>query len=282
MNTIAIIGAGMMGASLGLALKKRGVPVRIHAFARRAEARTQLLACSAADSVFDSAPAAVKNANIVVFCAPVLSIPALVKECRTALSAGAILTDVGSTKSCLHQLIPAALTGRNDLHYIGSHPVCGSEQQGVNAGDADLFAGALTIVTPDNAAPEHIEKVIALWKSTGSKTVTMSADKHDEILAATSHLPHVTAAALVLTANAAGEFAGSGFRDTTRVAGGAPQIWSDIVRTNTPPLKNVLAELRRNLDAFEQLLDSGDEEKITAWFAAAREKRNKLLIPNEH
>ena len=128
MKTIAILGTGLMGSSLGLALKKRGVPVRIHAYARRAETREAALKLGIADEVFDDPAKAVKGADLVVLCVPVLTIPDLAKACRAGLKSGTILTDVGSTKACLNKLMAEALNGTG-VEFIGSHPICGSEQQ---------------------------------------------------------------------------------------------------------------------------------------------------------
>jgi prephenate dehydrogenase len=277
MQTIAILGSGLMGSSLGLALRKRNVPVRIHVYARRHETREAALKLGVADAVFADPAMAVKDADIVVLCVPVLTIPELAKACRDGLKPGAIMTDVGSTKEELNRLMICALEGMN-VKFIGSHPICGSEQQGIEAGNADLYAGAVTVVTPPVLADEaSIEKVSHLWKSAGSLVTIMDAVLHDRILAATSHLPHVVAAALALSAGDNGLFCGSGFRDTTRVAEGSPQVWSDIVRTNTPALKTALSNFRGQLDALSALIDEGDGEKLANWFAAARDKRKELL-----
>lgn len=277
MKTIAIMGAGLMGSSLGLALKKRGAPVRIRVYARRAETREAALKRGAADAVFADPAEAVRGADLVVFCVPVLTIPELAKACRAGLKPGAVLTDVGSTKAALNRLMAKALAGA-DAVFVGSHPICGSEQQGIEAGDADLYQGAVTVVTPERGAPEAaVKAVCALWESAGSTVRRMDAGEHDRILAATSHLPHLAAAALALSAGDDGEFCGSGFRDTTRIAEGSPQVWSDIVRTNAPALLKALDRLSGRLDELAALIDEGDGEKLTAWFAAARDKRKELL-----
>ena len=277
MKTIAILGTGLMGSSLGLALKKRGVPVRIHAYARRAETREAALNLGVADTVFDDPAKAVKGADLVVFCVPVLTIPELAKACRAGLKPGAILTDVGSTKACLNTLMAEALKGTG-AEFIGSHPICGSEQQGIEAGDADLYEDAVTVVTPSALANKaSVEEVSNLWKSAGSSVTVMDAKQHDAILAATSHLPHVVAAALALSAGDNGLFCGSGFRDTTRIADGSPQVWSDIVCTNGPALKVALKNFRENLDELAALLEEGNGEKLADWFASARDKRKELL-----
>jgi len=266
-----------MGSSLGLALRKRNVPVRIHAYARRSEIREAALNLGVADAVFDDPADAVKDADLVVLCVPVLTIPELAKSCRAGLRPGMILTDVGSTKACLNKLMSEALTGTG-VEFIGSHPICGSEQQGIEAGNADLYEGSVTVVTPPPLADESaVETVSNLWKSAGSSVVVMDAEKHDLILAATSHLPHVAAAALALSIGDNGLFCGSGFRDTTRIADGSPKVWSDIVRTNAPALKSALKIYRENLDALSALIEEGDGEKLANWFAAARDKRKELL-----
>ena len=277
MQTVTILGTGLMGSSLGLALKKRGVPVQIHAYARREEIRKVALNMGVADAVFADPVEAVKGADLVVFCVPVLTIPELAKACRPGLKSGAVLTDVGSTKEELNRLMIGALDGTG-VEFVGSHPICGSEQQGIEAGNADLYEGAMTVVTPPALADgTSVKKVSNLWESAGSSVIVMDAARHDCILAATSHLPHVVAAALAISVGNNGSFCGSGFRDTTRIADGSPQVWSDIVRTNAPALKEAVKIFRANLDTMSALIEEGDGEKLANWFAAARDKRKELL-----
>lgn len=277
METIAILGTGLMGSSLGLALRKRGVPVRLHVYARRAETREAALNLGIADAVFFDPLEAVKDADLVVFCVPVLTIPELAKVCLPGLKPCAVLTDVGSTKGELNNRMSDLLAGSR-AEFVGSHPICGSEQQGIEAGDADLYEGAVTIVSPGMLSTDSaVEKVSNLWKSAGSTVTVMDAKQHDSILAATSHLPHVVAAALALSVGDNGLFCGSGFRDTTRIADGSPQVWSDIVRTNAPALKAALKNFRGQLNDLDALIAKGNGEKLSNWFAAARDKRKELL-----
>lgn len=266
-----------MGSSLGLALKKRGLPVRIHVYARRAETRETALNLGIADAVFDDPAEAIKEADLVIFCVPVLTIPELAKACLPNLKPCALLTDVGSTKAELNSRMSDLLAG-SGAEYIGSHPICGSEKQGIEAGDADLYEGAVTVVTPAMLSTDSAAKKVAgFWKKLGAEVRVMDAETHDMILAGTSHLPHMIAAALVFSAGDNGTFCGSGFRDTTRIAEGSPQVWSDIVRTNRSALKKALYTFRDQLDSLEMLIDEGDGEKVANWFAAARDKRKELL-----
>lgn len=277
METVAIAGTGLMGSSLGLALKAHGFAGRIQAYARREETRAAALRRGVADAVFADPAEAVRGADLVVLCLPVLSIPALAKACLPGLKPGAVITDVGSTKAELNRLMRTVLDG-SGVEFVGSHPICGSEQQGIDAGVANLYEGAVTVVTPHAGnSSTAVSAVSALWEKVGSTVCSMSAEEHDQTLAATSHLPHVVAAALCLSAGHQGLFCGSGFRDTTRIADGSPQVWSDIVRTNSPALKKALALFRKQLDELEDRMNAADGEPLMEWFDAARRQRKELL-----
>ncbi len=277
MKTIAIMGLGLMGSSLGFALKTRCPGVWVHAYARREETRTLALERDVADAVFDNPAEAVAGAELVVFCVPVLTIPVLAQACLPGLIPSTILTDVGSTKVELNFLMGKLLQGSDTL-FIGSHPICGSEEQGMDAGIATLYEDALAVVTPQSEHPTvAIEKVSNLWKEVGANVTVMCAEEHDRILARTSHLPHVLAVALVQSMNSNGAFCGSGFRDTTRIAEGSPSVWRDILISNRVALKDALADYRTELEQLMQLLDENNPEKIKTWLANAVIKRKELL-----
>lgn len=266
-----------MGSSLGLALKQRGAPVKVHAYARRPQTREAAAVRGAADEMFAHPADAVEGADLVVFCVPVLSIPELTKACLPGLRSGMILTDVGSTKAKLDQMMNELIAGTG-TEFIGSHPICGSEMQGIEAGSGSLYDGSVTVVTPSIIADEHaVEKISELWKMAGSMVSVMSPEEHDRILAATSHLPHVAAAALVLSGGVDGTLCGNGFRDSTRIAEGSPDVWADIAKTNGPALKKALKGYCENIYDLVALIDEGDREKLAAWFASARDKRRELL-----
>jgi len=271
---------GLMGSSLGLALKKRGVPMRIHAYARRAETRDAALQVGVADHVFDDPAEAVRGAELIIFCVPILMIPELAKACLPGLDSAAILTDVGSTKAEVVLLMDKLLADV-DAVFVGSHPICGSEQQGIEAGDADLYEGAVTVVTPKADAPEGIvSEVSNLWKCAGSEVRIMTSEAHDDVLASTSHLPHVVAAALTRCVDD-GIFCGTGFRDTTRIAEGSPDVWSDIVRTNGSALKTALKKFQKHIDELNALVEKGDGEQLATWFSGARDRRKELMKQSE-
>lgn len=266
-----------MGASLGLALKARRPQWRIQAFARREETRALVLKRGVADAVFDDLADAVSGADIVVFCVPILSIPKLAKDCLPGLKSGAILTDVGSTKEELNRLMANVLAG-TDFIFVGSHPICGSEEQGAGAGTPELYENAVTVVTPQADAPAAaIDTVSSLWQAAGSDVTRMDAATHDHILARTSHLPHVVASALVHSACKNGEFCGTGFRDTTRIANGSAAVWRDILITNRPAIQEALTACKLELDRLSRLLEENDAENIEAWLASAAAKRKELL-----
>lgn len=285
MKTIVIMGMGLMGSSLGLALKQRGAPVEVRAFARRAETCDAALKLGAADAVFTDPVEAVSEADLVVFCVPILTIPDLTEVCLDALKSGAVLTDVGSTKSELNLSMHRLLSDR-DACFIGSHPICGSEKTGVEAGVASLYDGRLTVVcAPDDAPDGAVEAVSNLWKTVGSEVTTMSVDQHDAMLASTSHLPHMVAAALARSVaggspEAKADFCGTGFKDTTRVASGSADMWVDIIDTNRAALEEELNRFHGELEGLIDILRSGNGEDIRDWLEEAAAVRNQMLTLN--
>jgi prephenate dehydrogenase len=191
----------------------------------------------AVDDVFEEPQRALRAADVAVFCTPILTIPLLVSECRQAIAKHCVVTDVGSTKAELVRHM-AALARDNGFQYVGSHPMAGSEKSGIECSRADLYQGAVTAVTPTSETPAAAtEAVSALWRMVGARVLLMNPDQHDRLVARTSHLPHLVAALLVETSGREGaddvkSLIGPGFRDTTRIAGGAPDMWHDIVRSN--------------------------------------------------
>ena len=277
---IAILGYGLMGASLALGLKKRGFNGRILGYARREETRTQALESGIADEVFADPSEAVRAADIIVVCVPIWAIAKLAEQIVPALKSGAVVTDVGSTKSELLKMMEPLFAG-SAAHFVGSHPIAGSEKTGIEAGDPDLYQGRLTVVCPSEGAPA----ISSLWKSVGSEVVEMSPEQHDAMLASTSHLPHMVAAALARSVAGGdpvkkADFCGTGFKDTTRVASGSADMWVDIIDTNRAALEAELGRFHEELQGLIDILQSGNGDDIRNWLEDAATDRNQILKLN--
>ncbi|VGO11793.1 Prephenate dehydrogenase [Pontiella desulfatans] len=275
-----------MGASLALGLKKRGYAGKILGYARRAETREQAMEGGVADAVFADPADAVRDADIVVVCVPIWTIASLAEQIVAALKPGAVVTDVGSTKSELLKTM-APLFKDSAAHFVGSHPIAGSEKTGIDAGNPDLYEGRLTVVCPSEETPAEAKRAVrSLWERAGSEVVEMSPEEHDALLASTSHLPHMVAAALarsVADGDPAkkADFCGTGFKDTTRVASGSADMWVDIIDTNRAALETELDRFHEELQGLISILRSGNGDDIRKWLEDARDDRNEILKLNK-
>lgn len=278
LDTLAIVGLGLMGASLGLAAKRRGVAGRVVGYARRAETRDAALARGMVDAVAADPAEAVRGADLVVFCLPVLSTAQAVQACRAGWTGREVITDVGSTKAELHREIEAVLAGTG-VHFVGSHPIAGSDRTGLEAARADLYEQAVVVITPpDGRQAPGMDRVVACWEAVGAVVKLMTPDGHDRTVARTSHLPHLVAAALasaVLGTEAESRrlLCGSGFRDSTRIAAGSEELWHDILRTNHAAVAGALDEFDHELAQVRRLLAGGDFAGLKHYLATAREQR---------
>jgi prephenate dehydrogenase len=279
---VAIVGLGLMGASLGLALKQGRIARTVAGFARRAVTRKLALKLGMVDEACDTVAAAVTGAELVVVCAPVGVIPALAEQCRSAMDRNAVLTDVGSVKTFI---VAGAerLFSKGGARFVGSHPIAGSEQHGLESARADLYRGAVVVVTPARRASQKAVKTVArFWRALGAEVVLLSPESHDRIVARTSHLPHAVAALLSACvgrerAGKYGKFCGAGFRDTTRVAEGEPALWRDILENNAPFLRKELKAFAREINRLAAVLKKGNGRQIEKYLEAARESRRRLL-----
>ncbi len=283
-DRLAILGLGLMGGSLGLAVRASGLRLHVAAYARREESRREALARGAADSVYATPGEAVAGAGLVVLCTPVLDMERLLAECRRQLADGAVVTDVGSTKASLARRL-GPMAAANGGVFVGSHPVCGSERTGMAAARADLYRGARVIVTDDTGSDASaLARVEALWTGIGACVSGMTSEAHDQMFAWTSHLPHLAAAALVAATAGATQgsevLIGSGFRDTTRIAQGSAAVWHDIVKTNAEHLDAALASYMDSLQWLHTLLRTGRFDDIRQFLAEAAEARARLLPPD--
>ena len=282
---IAILGIGLMGASLSLALRQRGFTGRISVYARRGETRERALALGVADAVFEDPAAAVRDADITVICVPIWTIARLAEQIIPALKPGSVVTDVGSTKSELLNTMEPLFSG-SGAWFVGSHPIAGSEKTGIEAGHPDLYAGRLTVVCPAEETPDTAKQAVCdLWAGTGSEVVEMSSAEHDAMLACTSHLPHMVAAALARSVaggdpSRRADFCGTGFKDTTRVASGSADMWVDIIDTNRQALEAELDRFHGELCGLIDILRGGNSDDIRSWLEEAAADRNEILKLN--
>lgn len=272
-----------MGSSLGLAIRDRRVFPRVTGWARRAE--TRRLARAAGLEVEETLSEAVRRADLVVLCTPVLTFERLLTELVPHLKPGAVVTDVGSTKFAVMAVAEKVLAGTG-VNFVGSHPMAGSEKTGWEAGRADLYEGATVIVVPptgmNTAASAAVARVVELWSGVGGRVVQLSARVHDDLTARTSHLPHLLSALLVQTVARGGtesvrDLCGPGFRDTSRLADGSPEMWHDIIQTNRQAITMELHALRDELDLFLKRLEAGDGESVRAYLDESRVLRERLL-----
>lgn len=279
MKTVALLGTGLMGASIGLALRARGVELRVQAYARRGETRRRLLDKGIADAVFETPAEAVKDADLVIACVPVCTIPQIVRAAAEGLKPGAVVTDVGSTKQWLAGECGRILE-KTDAVFVGSHPMCGSEKTGIGAADADLYRDAVCVVCAEPDTREKVWLVSQFWTRLGCRVVEMPAAEHDELAARGSHVPHVAASALVLSVFKDPErlkpLIGPGFRDTTRVAAGSPGLWRDIVGTNPQPVAQGLRALQQQIGEFADAVEAMNLGRVEALLGGAVEAREWL------
>jgi prephenate dehydrogenase len=231
----------------------------------------------AADAGTTDLAAGVAGAAVVVLCAPVGVLPALIRRAWPHLASGAVLTDAGSVKQGVVAAAEAC-PARASVSFVGGHPMAGSERSGLEASDPDLFEGRIALLTPTaRTPPAAVAAVTALWEGLGSTVRSLPADAHDRLVAQISHVPHLVAYALVAAAEGdALLVAGRGFVDATRIAASAEGLWSDIFRQNRDALLDALARVEAVLGRWRDLAVRGDFTTLEAELGRAREVREKL------
>jgi prephenate dehydrogenase len=280
--TITILGGGLLGGSLALALSALANPPKIRLWARKRETVEAARELGIHD-VTGVLSEAVRDADLVILAVPVGSMAALVTaSLKAGLPDGCIITDVGSVKRVPHQQISPLLDGR-EIFFIGSHPMAGSERNGLSAATATLFQNAACLLTNDDGAPaEQTAALERFWKNVGCRTSWMNSAIHDELVARISHLPHIIAASaarVCLKDPAEGNFGGGGLRDTTRVASGNPEMWAEIVIENREALTSLLHESIADLREILASLENADQEHARQWLAIAKQRRDPLNLP---
>lgn len=277
LGTVAILGPGLIGGSLALALAERNLAKRLMIYARSPRALDEIRTANIDAELTGNPAEAVSEADVVILCVPIDAMAGLVREMRDSLKPTALVTDVGSVKGRVDKEIEPLL--RDRALWIGSHPMAGSEQAGFSAARPDLFEGAAVIITPTKQTPpKAIQRAEQFWKALGGRVVELSPQEHDEQVAQISHLPHLLAAALAaMVSEEALDLAGGGFRDTTRVASGSPELWAEILSSNAEAIAHHLDLLIRDLQEIGRTLHKPDKKsQLLATLKAAHDARAKL------
>lgn len=279
LKKVTIIGVGLIGASLALALREHDICSEITGTGRTEETLVRARELGIIDSYTLNRAEACRDADIVVFASPVGCFKDILSDIKDHLKGGAIVTDVGSVKGDLVLELEAEMP--DGVFFVGTHPIAGSDRSGIDSATAALFKDALCIVTPtENTHIQSLEKIETIWTTIGAGVKRMSVGEHDRIFSSVSHLPHVTAYAVVKTVadiNASYiHFSGQGFKDTTRIAKSSPEIWIDICKYNKGNILEHLDILIRNLDSIKKLLKDNDYEALEKYFLAARTLRKSI------
>jgi prephenate dehydrogenase len=280
---VALVGLGLMGGSLALALKQKNICRRVIGLARRQETVQAALAAGVADFATTDPAQALPEADLIVFSTPVRTIVRQLGEWASLYKPGVVITDMGSTKQTIVQAMAELPPG---VHPLGSHPMCGKEQAGLGAAEATLYQGAPWIITPlERTPPDATQLIFDLAEAVGARPRLLAAERHDKLVAAISHLPHAMATALVLAAHqvaeddpAVWEVAASGFRDTSRVAASDVTMMLDILLTNRAAVGHMLALAQAQLAQLAEAVAAGDEPALRRLLEKASRQRKALYI----
>lgn len=277
---VTIVGVGLLGGSLGQALKKRQLADEVVGYVRRVASIAECKKANAVDSSTTDLHDAVKDADLVVLCTPLAQMIPLFKEMRSSIKRGAIITDVGSVKTPVVKRLEPLVT-KAGAHFIGSHPMAGAEKTGVTAARESLFENAVCVVTPTRKSNQAaLKKTEQLWKAVGGRVMRLTPELHDELVSRSSHLPHVAAATLANLVldpkhpKSQPMLCANGFRDTTRIASGSPEMWRDIAVANRKNLSKALDAFIRELKEFQRTLNRGDEKAAEKFFERGKHRRD--------
>ncbi len=280
LNKITVIGPGLIGGSIGLAARHHKSAQRVVLWSRRVEAGEQAYKIGAADETTQDLRKAVTDSNLVILATPIGVMRELTEQMKPALQEGCVVTDVGSVKYPIVAALTDVLDGK--VQFIGSHPMTGSEQSGLDAARRDLFENALCIITPrkdDNSTA--VKLVHDFWKTIGCSVSTLDATRHDEIVAQVSHLPHMLAAALVNVVSNDDDggilrYAGPGFKDSTRIASGSAKMWAEICTENRNEIGRALDRVIEELTKYRSALQNSDIIELQAALKKAKHYRDEL------
>jgi prephenate dehydrogenase len=280
---VTIAGVGLLGGSLGLLLKKKKAAAQVCGLVRRHETIKEAIELDALDYGTTDLKEAVSDADLVILCTPVSRMPVLASAFKPFLKPDCTVTDVGSVKGNLVKEMEK-IFNQSQAAFVGSHPMAGSEKTGVKYASANLFNGSVCIITPTvNTKASVIEKVETLWTLAGATILKTDPETHDKLVAYASHLPHVIAAALVNLVlkeshiSAQKKVCANGFRDTTRVASGSPEMWLDIVMENKEQITGAIKQFELVLNQVREAISKNDQDAVLSFLTTAKQKRDSWL-----
>lgn len=282
-NKVAIIGVGLIGGSLAIVLRQKGLAGSIVGIGRGLANLEAAKRLGVVDSFTQDVCEGVKGADLVVAAVPVLKIGEAIKKAAPYLKPGCVVTDAGSVKKAVIDDVEPFIP--QGVHFVPGHPIAGTENSGVEAAFPELYIDRRCILTPTKKTDRKaLETVKALWEQAGSKVTVMDADVHDRILAAVSHLPHMIAYTLVNTVADiekggvdALSYSAGGFKDFTRIASSSPEMWSDICAMNRDSIVDMIENFQKRLEGLKRLVKDGDVRRLKEDFERAKNVRDSLV-----
>ena len=274
-DTIAIVGVGLIGGSIGLAIGERGLAKRVIGIGRRSSSLQKAKDRGAVTETTLDLAEGVREAQLIIVCTPIADIVATVKSAAAACASGALMTDAGSTKA---QIVRGLRRLPNEVHFVGSHPMAGSERKGPEHAQADLFEGRPVIVTPTRATREQDRRALKrFWSALGGRVVEMTPAEHDRAVAAVSHLPHLVAA-LLAASTPEGDLplVSSGWLDATRIAAGDVELWRQIITSNRAHALRSLGRFEKLIVSLHDALERGDDAQLQRILSEAKRKRDAV------
>lgn len=277
LRQITVIGLGLLGGSISLAVLRSFTRVKVIGYTHRPSTRTKARGLAVATEIVDCLKSSVSEADLVILATPIITFEKIFSEIADALPTGCIVTDVGSTKVLPHRWAAKKLP--KSVHYVGSHPIAGSEQRGIEFARDDLFDGAMCILTTTKKTNRQAVQTLKIfWSKLGCSVKPMTPAEHDRTFANVSHLPHITAAALInANNNEELKFAGKGFMDTSRIASGPVNIWADVLLTNanntTKGIDKIIAELVK----LKKAIKKENKREIEKLLEKAKTKRAAMI-----
>jgi len=274
-----IIGPGLLGASIGMALHEKKIAQQVHAYLRNEKKRKECENSQWCDRAFTELLPAIEDSDLILLCTTVDHIAELLPQVIQSAKYGSLITDVGSLKEKICEIAEASVGIEHGM-FIGSHPMTGSEKNGIEYATSRIFEGKECIITPSVESDNHrLNKLTAMWVSIGMNVTIMTPTLHDEIVASTSHLPHLTSSSLmnVMTKNKEWlKLSGNGLKDSTRIASGNPEMWLQIIQGNKKNLLKEIDSLKQELENFKMALQNDDLGQLNNLLTNAKELRDAL------